>query len=405
MDGSVNIPDGFPIVMDLKETSKYEEWKPSRLWARQMMTDIPGLADNFVLDQITLGDGQCFYTATLQQLRRPEISENLSPRMQKMTRAFCPRAFKTLIRKFIINNKHPAVLRIQEDFESFTGKTWEEYWSVKHMMKKETWAEEPSIRATAWFVKMDIVIHQNIPGSPKRVISGNIDEDVPLDGPQLHLGYILSKHYQSLLPKVNVNADQPEPFNDAGLLRRAESLKLQDLNLSLEMESAEQDLNYTEKRDDICQNIPETDKCPVCGKMGKVILEHINKSKHCRENVTMLQRQELLRLADLKKKMKKDEQRKRNFENDPDKVREDNKRWKVNQRMNMDPEELRQKERILKANQRMNMDTEILKEINRRHQQNHRLVQAEEDRLKLFLENTLFGPSYTVDASLNYEPL
>ena len=33
------------------------------------------------------------------------------------------------------------------------------------------------LQMTAWFLKLDIVIYQNVPGQPERIISGNIDND------------------------------------------------------------------------------------------------------------------------------------------------------------------------------------------------------------------------------------
>ena len=73
-------PDKIPTTMDYLETFKHEEWKASRLCAEEMMRDIPGLNGEFDLDQITLGDGQCFMTSYLQQLRRPDVNCVLSPR-------------------------------------------------------------------------------------------------------------------------------------------------------------------------------------------------------------------------------------------------------------------------------------------------------------------------------------
>ena len=109
-------------------------------------------------------------------------------------------------------------------------------------MKKETWAEEPIIRATAWLLKMDIVIHQNMPESPEKVISGNIDDDEPLNGLQLHLGYILSMHYQSLLPRK----DHPK-------------------------ENVHDNANSNMSNEAVLESV-----CPVCKKACKVVLQHIN---------------------------------------------------------------------------------------------------------------------------------
>ena len=57
-------------VMRMEETIYHEEWTRDRELAQEMMLGIPGLLDEFVLDFITKGDGGCFVTAILQQLRR-----------------------------------------------------------------------------------------------------------------------------------------------------------------------------------------------------------------------------------------------------------------------------------------------------------------------------------------------
>ena len=63
-------PPDKVTMMDYEETfGQGEAWENSRLWADEMMRDIPGLNGEFDLDQITLGDGQCFMTSYLQQLR------------------------------------------------------------------------------------------------------------------------------------------------------------------------------------------------------------------------------------------------------------------------------------------------------------------------------------------------
>ena len=371
MDGSVKIPAGKPLVMDLGETFNFEEWKPSRLWAEQMMRDIPHLRENFDLDQITLGDGQCFYTATLQQLRRPDVMEKLSPRMQQLTKAFCPRAFKRLIRSFIINNTHPTVFRIKEDFELFMGKTWEEYWCVKHMMKKETWAEEPSIRATAWLLKMDIVIHQNIPESPEKLISGNIDdENVPMNGPKLHLGYILPTHYQSLLPKSNNsqgNQDQAEEFNKAGMVERSEIPKQQD--------------------------VAPLKVCPVCGKTLKNVLLHIRKTQFCESRVSDSQMKVLTDLSNKRTAEKKKENNQKKRIADPVKAREDTRKRVQKHRMNTNPEKLKEDNKRWKETQK-HKNPDKMKEGNKERKKLQRKVDDEMKRLKNFLKETLFGPIF-----------
>ena len=64
--------------IDAKKKRSDIDWKKARGWALRMMDTIRGLREEFLLDSITKGDGNCFPTAILQQLRRPEIIENLT---------------------------------------------------------------------------------------------------------------------------------------------------------------------------------------------------------------------------------------------------------------------------------------------------------------------------------------
>merc|ERR1711963_764104 len=169
-----------------------------------MMRTIPGLQTEFKLDQITLGDGACFYTAAIQQLRRPEVHERLSTLNRTLCKSADPRSFKSMVRRFILKCRHQVVEDIKTNFANFMdGMSWDQYWSIKYIMRPDVWVDEVFLRATAWFLQLDIVIHQNIPTCPVKIISGNIDDErTPINGPQLHLAYLLNRHYQSVLPRA-----------------------------------------------------------------------------------------------------------------------------------------------------------------------------------------------------------
>ena len=133
-----NIEDFKLMVMDYQETFKFDEWKASREMADEMMRTIPDLKDDFKLDQITLGNGACFFIAAIQQLKRPEVNERLTPIHNQLCKSADPRSFKSMVRRFILKNKHPVVETLKADFGSFHGgMSWEHYWSTKHIMKAD----------------------------------------------------------------------------------------------------------------------------------------------------------------------------------------------------------------------------------------------------------------------------
>ena len=73
MDHTDKEPPDIVYWIDYQETFGLgEEWKNSRLFAEEMMRNIPSLKEEYGLDQITLGDGQCFMSAVIQQIRRPQ---------------------------------------------------------------------------------------------------------------------------------------------------------------------------------------------------------------------------------------------------------------------------------------------------------------------------------------------
>ena len=345
------------MVMDYRETFKFDEWEASREMADEMMRTIPGLKHDFKLDQITLGNGACFFTAALQQLRRPEVNERLTPMHRQLCKAADPRSFKSMVRRFILRSKHPVVENLKADFENFNdGMSWEHYWSTKHIMKADTWADEMFLRATAWFLQLDIVVHQNIPTSPIKTITANIDDDqASSNGPKLHVAYLLNRHYQSILPKCR-EAENEESENSVP------NEVTEEVPMDVDQSSAQ----------DKASEAPSA-VCPVCGKAGKNVLNHIRLSKKCKEIVTDKELENLKQVSSLKRSLYKKDLKKRKYEEDPEKAKEANKKMKAAERKR-NPEKAKEDTRKFVA----------------AHRENNPVV-TESQRLKLFLENTLFG--------------
>ena len=361
-------------VMDHSETLKHEEWKVSRELAEEMIRDIPGLCDKFQLDQITMGNGECFHTAVHQQLRRPDVQNNLSQRNKQLSRNSDMKAFKSTVRRFMLKNNHPKIASMKEGFQNFMeGMTWEEYWSPKNLLRKEFWADEVFIRATAWFLKLDIVMHQNILGCPEKLISGNIDDDTSSsEGPKLHLGYLLSRHFQSLIPRV-----QPLVEEDEDACTSQESM-LTDQAASI---------------------------CPYCKKSFKKVLKHFQTAKTCMNKVT---EEEIEYFKKISNDRARENRKRRRETDDPEKVRHDNKKRKEAQKLR-DSEKVKDKEKKWRADQKeknaekvkeqnrkrkaaqRERDREKMREDHKRYVERHRIIQNEEDRLKKFLQNTLYG--------------
>ena len=182
-------------VKKLEDTYNDCDWTNDRGWALEMMHKIPGLQEKFTLDYITKGDGGCFMTAFLQQMRRPDILETLSPQHRNFIKHFDQGALRRQMRFFCSNNQHGLISYWRREIFNFTGKTLQEYWSPTYMLKRSTWADEYFIRLTACFFNVDIFIHQNANPNIER-ISGNMDDQNGESPRKIHLGYLVGLHYQ-----------------------------------------------------------------------------------------------------------------------------------------------------------------------------------------------------------------
>ena len=293
MDKSEKEPPDKVYWMNYEETfGQGEDWKNSRLLAIEIITTIPGLRDEFVLDQITLGDGQCFTTSVIQQLRRPEVNCRLSPKWQSLSRHLDPRSFKFQVKRFMNTNDHPRIQFLRNNIQNFTGISWEDYWSSRYILKKTTWADHVFIQSTAWCLQLDIVIHQDLQTKPVETISGNIDnEEVPCEGSQIHLGYLVDRHYQSILPSTDfsnsnlVDVEEDEVEEEA----KEPNSQVQVPVLSAQIEDK------------------ELEQCPVCSKSCKNVLLHIDRAQYCKRNIDDGKYEELKNLSTKKRKEKNKE--------------------------------------------------------------------------------------------------
>ena len=62
-----------PVIMELSETFKYNEWTQFRNIALIIIQHAQKLKLPLKLDNITFGDGSCFMVSILQQCHREEI--------------------------------------------------------------------------------------------------------------------------------------------------------------------------------------------------------------------------------------------------------------------------------------------------------------------------------------------
>ena len=187
------------------------------------------------LDKDTLGDGSCFSHATMQQCQRPGVKLYLQGRGIRIDNFL---HLKRQVAKFAEDHKHSTkIANIRTNFElsqqniheeGLPRISWANYW--KEQMKRETWADDIFLQITAYFLRVDLrIIYAGAKTSkePFYTMSGNFTEDAE-EIPTFFYGYIVGKHYQSLLPQTDAPVQLESlsaPTIEATLKATLEALK------------------------------------------------------------------------------------------------------------------------------------------------------------------------------------
>ena len=135
-------------IMRLEKTyySNDKDWHKARGWALQMMDSVRGLREEFVLDFITKGDGNCFPTAILQQIRRPDVIQNQRSHDPINLLMKTQAGLRRSVFEFLTRSTHPLIQSWKQNFKNITDMEWKDYWSYKYMLKSGIWADEIFIR-------------------------------------------------------------------------------------------------------------------------------------------------------------------------------------------------------------------------------------------------------------------
>ena len=163
----------------------------------------------FKLDDITVGDGNCFTRAVLQQCQRNPVKNYLRSRMVNLRNYM---ELKKNVCQFMMKESNVPMLReFKVRFEARQGEarlrgehahTWNQYWMT--MAKDGEWVDAVFVQATAWYLYSDIHLIPTATATkenPFFTINGNYTfETASCPGPALLLGYNSNLHYQSVLP-------------------------------------------------------------------------------------------------------------------------------------------------------------------------------------------------------------
>ena len=163
----------------------------------------------FKMDEITIGDGNCFTRAVLQQCQRNPVKNYLRSRQLNFVNYM---ELKMNVCQFMLKESNVPMLReFKVRFEARQGEarlrgehahTWNQYWMT--MAKDGEWVDAVFVQATAWYLYSDIHLIPTATATkenPFFTINGNYTfETASCPGPALLLGYNSNLHYQSVLP-------------------------------------------------------------------------------------------------------------------------------------------------------------------------------------------------------------
>ena len=149
------------------------------------------------LDDITEGDGNCYFRAVCSQLQRPDVAA--SDQLRRLDH----RSLRRKVCSFMLKSRLPVVQNFKRNWYEFRLGDYDQWWTDMAESRGNIWAEGPVIHATAWFLERDIYVvseHASM-DDPFIPFSGNQDgSDIACTGAALWLGHLTGLHYQTLMP-------------------------------------------------------------------------------------------------------------------------------------------------------------------------------------------------------------
>ena len=397
-------------TMNYREAEQNHTWEIERECADKIMEHVRRHCLGYKLDELTRGLGSCFMIAVLQQINRPEVFRQATSEVQTIAQTLDHKRLRKCVKEYIqhlLETGHQKVIGMKEFYNvdkiarEAVGekvKTWEDYW--KNMEREVVWADSWFIQSTAWYLNMEIKIIDTAGNDdrPYYFIDADID-DLGFYNETLCLGLVTNTHYQSLL-------DEEEEV---------------EVNRKELKDSSEKTKGDTSVRID-------DDKCLSCGKKLKNVLQHIKKSKICRNNEEGKKQSKLLEEKSLEnrrinKRFNESKRRKRLRDEDEDSFKRKENEWKSKGRKRLrdeDEDSFKSKENKMKSKSRGNLknkdyeaekkklvdlksksrqkrkneNPEAYTEENRRWRLNYRSDESEYGRLRNFLDATMYGPIF-----------
>ena len=110
------------------------------------------------LDEITLGDGNCFPRAVVQQCNREEIHKNLDNHKKIAAKNFM--SLRNAVCKFMMETDQTCVKAFRQSYMTneypLNRINWKDYWFG--MCQDKVWVDYKFIQGTAWYLNHDIML-------------------------------------------------------------------------------------------------------------------------------------------------------------------------------------------------------------------------------------------------------
>ena len=109
-------------------------WSASCRIAMMLKGQVNKFGLNLKLDDVTPGEGNCFFIAVLQQLRRPEIYSTVSRSLKQMADTWDHLALRKAVCSFAKSSPEVAARRELIIYAMYDVKPWDTFWGPDHMM-------------------------------------------------------------------------------------------------------------------------------------------------------------------------------------------------------------------------------------------------------------------------------
>lgn len=206
----------FPMQQEAQNT--ITNFPIERKIATEIIQHVQRLNLPFKLDELTEGQGNCFPISIIQQCRRPDILEKLSPEAQIIAEYENGHSLlRDTVKKFITQSNHSTIIAFKNEYDQniavAMGETWSEYWA--RMIVDKTEVDYMFIQGTAWYLALDIMIidTSSTKENPTMIVSGNIENEEWASKDMITIGSKTNSHFQSLL-LIDLDEDEMIPNNE-----------------------------------------------------------------------------------------------------------------------------------------------------------------------------------------------